>query len=127
LWLAGRIAVTISAYLPAWLAGAVDISFFAVCAAGIAPALIRSQNRRNYLFMLLLLLLALANTFTHSADYADMGIRMALAVVTMMLVIIGGRVIPSFTAYRLGLTITRNPLAGRITLFTAAMALLLDV
>lgn len=127
LWVAGRVAVTCSAHLSALLVAAVDVSFFLACAAGVAPALIQSKNRRNYVFIVLLALLATANVLTHMENYADMGIRLALAIVTMMMVIIGGRVIPFFTERRLGIAITRNPRIERLTLVATVAALLLDV
>lgn len=127
LWLAGRVAVACSVYLPAPLVAAVDVSFFLACAAGIAPALIQSKNKRNYVFILLLGLLATANALTHLEAYADAGIRLALAIVTLMMVIIGGRVIPFFTERRLGISITRNARLERLTLTVTVAALLLDV
>lgn len=127
LWLAGRVAVACSAYLPALLVAVADVSFFLACAGGIAPALVQSKNKRNYVFILLLGLLATANALTHLEAYADMGIRLALAIVTMMMVIIGGRVIPFFTERRLGISITRNARLERLTLAVTVAALLLDV
>lgn len=127
LWLAGRVVVFYSAHLPVFLVGVIDASFFTACAAGIAPALIRSRNKRNYFFLILLALLTTANALTYSSAYADMGIRLALAIITLMLVIIGGRVIPFFTERRLGITIARNPLIERLTLFTTILALLLHI
>jgi uncharacterized protein involved in response to NO len=132
LWFAGRAAVFFSAHLPASLVTVVDSSFFLACAAGILPALVKSKNRRNYFFIVLLVLLAMANGFTHwededSADIADMGIRLALGIVILMMVLIGGRVIPFFTERPLGITITRNPGIERFTLVSTIAALVLSI
>lgn len=126
LWLGGRIAVLCSAHLPWMLVSAIDVSFFLVCAAAIAPALFRARNQRNYLFIALLITLALANALTYS-QASRTGIRLALAVITLMLVIIGGRVIPFFTERRLGITISPHIALERWVAATTGLALLLDV
>lgn len=126
LWCAGRAGVFMSAKLPETLVMVLDASFFVGCALAIAPALIRSNNKRNYGFIALLLLLALASGLTHG-EYADAGIRLGLGVVTLMMTLIGGRVIPFFTERRLGITITRNPRIEKLTMICTALAVLCNV
>ena len=128
LWLAGRVALLFSSYLPSNLVAAVDCIFFLVCAAGIAPALIKSKNKRNYFFIALLLGLSAANMLTHTysdenAGLAALGIRIALAIIVIMMVIVGGRVIPFFTERPLGLNIPRKPLLEKAALLTSIIAL----
>jgi len=132
LWLAGRAAVFFSSYLPFILVAAVDCAFFLACAAGIAPALIKSQNKRNYFFIALLLGLSIANLLTHtygeeSPEMAALGIRIALAIIILIMVIIGGRVIPFFTERPLGISITRNPRLEKAAIATTAIALIVGV
>ncbi len=131
LWLAGRIVVFTSSYIPLWLVAFIDISFFLVCAAGILPALVKSKNKRNYFFIFLLLLLAIANGITHyyNADVNynnDFGIRFGLNIVIIIMIILGGRVIPFFTERPLGLTIVRNKYIERLSLAFAILALITD-
>ena len=132
LWLAGRVMLFFSAHLPDMLVAAVDVSFFLACAAALLPALIKSRNRRNYSFVALLALLALANGMTHwesvdNTNIADMGIRLGLNIIILIMVVIGGRVIPFFTEKPLGISIRRNPMIERLTLSTTIAALILDV
>lgn len=132
LWMAGRATVFFSAHLPATFVAAVDVSFFLVCAGGILPALIKSKNRRNYFFVALLVLLAVANGLTHwpgkaHADIATMGIRLGLNIMILMMMLIGGRVIPFFTERPLGISITRHPAIERFALISTIVALALGV
>ena len=126
LWLAGRVMIFFSAWFPEPLVAVVDISFFLACMAGIFPALVKSQNRRNYFFLLLLLLLAAANGLAHW-DEMDIGIRLGLDIVIMMMIIIGGRVIPFFTERPLGIAISRSPRIEHLVLVSTIAALMLDV
>ncbi len=125
LWLAGRVAVFCSDQIPG-IAAAVDIAFFPACVLGILPALLKARNTRNYFFILLLGLLSLANGLTHFGD-ADTGIALGLAIVILMMVIIGGRVIPFFTERGLGIAIVRNPHIERFAPVTAIAALASDI
>lgn len=126
LWCAGRACVFMSASLPEALVMVVDASFFVGCALAIAPALIRSNNKRNYGFIVLLLLLALASGLTHG-EYADVGTRLGLGVVTLMMTLIGGRVIPFFTERRLNISITRTARIEKLTMICTLLAVLCNV
>lgn len=132
LWVAGRMAVFFSSYMPSMLVAIIDGSFFLACAAGIAPALMKSKNRRNYFFIALLLGLSVANLLTHtygdsSTEWATLGIRIALAIIIMIMLILGGRVIPFFTERPLHLSILRNPRLEKAALGTSAVALIADI
>lgn len=128
LWVAGRVSVLFSSHLPPMLVAAVDSYFFLACAAGILPALVRSGNRRNYFFVVLLVLLAIANGLTHWPDeeshLPDLGLQLGLNVIILMMVIIGGRVIPFFTERPLGISIPRLPTIERVGIATALLALI---
>lgn len=125
LWAAGRATLLTSALWPGWLVAAVDCSFLIACAGGITSALIKSGNRRNYVFAVMLLGMACANALTH-AGHADLGIRAALNVIVMMMLLMGGRVIPSFTERPISKQIPRRPHLDRAALGLAAAALILD-
>lgn len=114
LWFAGRVSVLFSASLPSALVALLDVSFFAACAASIAPALIKSNNRKNYFFIALLVGLSVANGLTHtyteeSSTLASLGITLALDIIIVIMLVIGGRVIPFFTERPLGISIPRHP------------------
>jgi uncharacterized protein involved in response to NO len=65
LWLAGRVVMTIPLGLPPLWAGIVDLAFLPALALMLLPALLRSGNRRNLVFIGLLALLFASNLHFH--------------------------------------------------------------
>ncbi len=109
LWVAGRVAVLTSALLPSGLAPLIDVAFPVVLGLMILREIVAGKNWRNLVVLALLAVFALANLMFHieaaSGDFAAQGygLRLGVATVVMMIAVIGGRIIPSFT---------RNWLAG---------------
>lgn len=101
LWIAGRLCVTFSAATTWWLAMLVDASFLLLVAAAAAREIIAGRNWRNLIVVTLLVLLLLGNVAfhleAHFAGGADYSIRVGIAVVVLLISLIGGRIIPSFT------------------------------
>ncbi len=103
LWLSARLML-VSTLVPAWLAAVIDVSFLPAIAGVLLPPLWRSRNRRNLAFPFILLALAGANLVIHLqalgmlASGSDRALQFTLNAVTLILVVIGGRVIPVFTA-----------------------------
>ncbi len=101
LWLAARLLV----FTP-WtgLAAAADTAFALAAAAGIGVPLLASRNRRNYFFIAILLLLGAANLGFYLAkmDLLDVAVsewvQLALDLILFVMTVMGGRVIPMFTA-----------------------------
>jgi uncharacterized protein involved in response to NO len=99
LWVAGRLLVLTG---PALLAAVVDVAFLPVAALGLWLPLQRSRNRNRF-FVGLLLLMAGANLVFHLAHAGVLNVdplssvRFALYLVVLIVTIMGGRVIPSFT------------------------------
>lgn len=96
LWLLGRVLMLVGAGLPAWLVMTVDVSFAPMVALLMAQLVLKSKNYRNLFFVPVLLLLGLANLLTHF--HFAWGIYAAVLLVSLLMVVIGGRVIPMFTA-----------------------------
>jgi uncharacterized protein involved in response to NO len=100
-WIAGRIAVTLSAETGWLIAMLIDASFLLLVAAAAARELLAGRNWRNLNVVLLVLLLLAGNvTFHLEAHFhgaAETGIRIGIAVVVLLISLIGGRIIPSFT------------------------------
>jgi len=101
LWAAGRLAVLFSASAGAVAAGILDVGFYAVL-AGVAGREVVASKNRNLPVVGIVLLLGFANAVDHIGAAgllpdADIGMRAAIALVVMMISLIGGRVIPSFT------------------------------
>jgi len=100
-WIAGRLSVTFSAET-GWLAAMlVDASFLSLVAAAAAREIIAGRNWRNLNVVILVLLLLAGNVAFHLEAHfhgaADTGIRIGIAVIVMLIGMIGGRIVPSFT------------------------------
>ena len=100
LWAAARVAVLFSALIGFWPAAILDVGLFLSLALLAAREVFASKNR-NAPSVLLVLLFGLAD----AADYLEaagvisggLGWRGAIALVIVMISMIGGRIIPSFT------------------------------
>ncbi|MBS0581087.1 MAG: NnrS family protein [Proteobacteria bacterium] len=103
LWLAGRVACLLSASLPAVVVVAADLAFPALLLVVVARELVLAHNRRNLPLVLPLAILGLANLFMHLAALgaplpAGLGWRLGLAAIVVLISVIGGRIVPTFTA-----------------------------
>lgn len=102
LWLVGRLAVQGSLWSGAGLALVLDVSFLAVLAGMVLREIAVGRNWRNLPVAALLTILATANLLTHLEPAAgfgsgEVGIRLGLAAVLVLIGLIGGRLTPSFT------------------------------
>lgn len=106
LWVAGRVAISISALVGWWMAAVVDVAFLAVVATAVARETMKSRNWRNQPILALLTLFAIGNAAFHfeakRLGVAETGTRIGIAVAVMLIMVIGGRIIPSFTNNWLG-------------------------
>lgn len=102
LWLAGRAAMAAPAVLGGRLAAAIDLGFLLVLAALILREILAGRNWRNLPVVLAVGLFALANGLSHAESLGLMapnglGQRLGIAIAVMLIMLIGGRIIPSFT------------------------------
>lgn len=102
LWALGRAAVLCSAALQAPVAAAADLSFPAAFLAVVAREIIAGRNWRNLPMLAALSLLLFANLLVHLealgiADTAASGNRLGIATLLLLISLVGGRIIPSFT------------------------------
>jgi uncharacterized protein involved in response to NO len=101
LWLAGRAAML---FAPPLLAALVDLAFLPFAAWPIYRVLQRSGNKRNMFLVGLLGLLTLFNALFHTTQLGWLTlspvqpVQGAILAVVMIVTVIGGRVIPGFTA-----------------------------
>jgi len=100
-WLAGRVAVALSAEIGWTSALLVDAAFLALVVAAATREIIAGGNWRNLPVVVLVLVLLSGNVAfhleAHFRDAADISIRIGVGVVVLLISLIGGRIIPSFT------------------------------
>ena len=100
-WLAGRAAVALSAETGYAFALAVDSAFLALVVAAATREIIAGGNWRNLPVVGLVLVLLSGNVAFHLEAHfrgaADISIRIGISVVVLLISLIGGRIIPSFT------------------------------
>ncbi|MFV0386099.1 NnrS family protein [Paracoccus sp. (in: a-proteobacteria)] len=102
LWLAGRLAVWVSALLPAGLVAAVDLAFLPVLATKILAQLVKRPKPQNMMFLALLSLIWTGNLLMHLdwmglTGTARQGAIGGLLGICALIATLGGRVTPAFT------------------------------
>ncbi|MDO9468216.1 MAG: NnrS family protein [Thiobacillus sp.] len=106
LWLAGRLVFLIPV-LPPLLVAVIDLAFLPVLAIVLALPVLKTHQLHNYPFPIMLLVLAAANALVHAGSLewiavsSSLGLHLATYVIVMMMTVMGGRVIPSFTDNKL--------------------------
>lgn len=102
LWLLGRIACLTSALFPAWVGIAADLSFPAALLAVVAREIVAGKNWRNLPMVVPVAVLATADLLMHleaagAAVPAGLGWRLGLSAVIVLISVVAGRIVPSFT------------------------------
>jgi uncharacterized protein involved in response to NO len=102
LWLAGRIAVAFSAEIGAPLAAVIDLAVWVVLLGVVLREIVTGKNWRNLPMAGALALFTVANALMHAellgwGETGASGWRLGMAVIVMLIVLIGGRIVPSFT------------------------------
>ena len=102
LWLLGRLACLISADVPAWLAVLADLAFPTALLAVAAREIIAGRNWRNLPMTAPLTLFIIADLLMHLESLGvtvpiGLGWRLAVGAPIVLISVIGGRIIPSFT------------------------------
>jgi uncharacterized protein involved in response to NO len=125
LWLAGRLAVAFSAHTGAMLAATVDVGFYVVLAIVAGREVIAARNR-NVPVVGLVLLFGVADAMDHAAGAGltadpDVGWRAAIALAVLMISLIGGRIVPSFTRNWMAKRGIREGLPGQPARFDLAV------
>jgi len=132
LWLSGRAAVWFSATLPPLLVAAMDLSFWGLLFFLVSQTL-KGGSFRHAIFLVFIGLLIFANAMVHlerlglSVDTMAAGHQLAMNTFILLIVIIGGRIIPSFTRNALRTDADPDPLPTRVFIDRGAMVLTLGV
>ncbi len=102
-WALGRVALATSQNLPALVTAATDLLLPVALIGYLAREILVGRNWRNLIVLALLVVFASANALFHAEAAAGgpaaegYGLRLGLAAAIMMIAVIGGRIIPSFT------------------------------
>ncbi|MEQ6250445.1 NnrS family protein [Sulfitobacter sp. HNIBRBA3233] len=103
LWVAGRVAVGLSLLLPPLVVAVVDLAMPVALGFVIAREIVAGKNWKNLIVLGMLAAFTLANALFHweaaTGSYAAQGygLRLGLVAGVMMIAVIGGRIVPSFT------------------------------
>lgn len=103
LWVGGRAAVLLSAGLPSLAVALVDLAMPVALTGFLAREIIVGKNWRNLIVLTMLGIFTISNAIFHweaaRGDYAAQGygLRAGLGAALMMIAVIGGRIVPSFT------------------------------
>lgn len=124
IWIAGRIVMNVDLSLPIWLVHTISLAFIPVLALSLSVSLLKSRNKKNYVFLGVLSVLWGAQ-ICFLALNMHTAIYVALMMIMIIISIVGGRIIPLFTTSVLkkkGIDVSHTP---QIKLDIAALISLL--
>ena len=102
LWLLGRIACLFSALVPEWLVLVADLSFPVALIAVITREIVTGRNWRTLPMIVPVAVLGIANLLMHLEAFgaalpAGLGWRLGVASIVILISVVAGRILPSFT------------------------------
>jgi len=104
LWLAGRGAMLLGGGWPRGLVAGVDLAFLPALALALGRPLLAAKERRNLVMLVIVGALFLCNVAVHldalgvlASGSARLACRVGLDLITLVMLIIAGRVFPMFT------------------------------
>ena len=104
LWFAGRIAFWLQGVFPPPVVAMADLALIPAVIFFLIPPILGSGQRRNFFFLVFLILFFTANLLFHldflevTGDTGFTGLKLALYTFILMMTVLSGRIIPSFTA-----------------------------
>ncbi|CAH9018112.1 NnrS family protein [Candidatus Nitrosacidococcus sp. I8] len=133
-WIAGRVVMLLANNIPDIAIAIIDTAFVPCLLFFVGRPIIATRNTRNMGILAILGGLIICNTLFHLSwmGYLSMGIipfvlQTVINVVTLLMVIIGGRVIPAFTQNRLpGVKIYQLTWLNHLALTTTAVFLIIE-
>jgi len=105
-WLAGRLllAFGVSYGVSGWFIAAVDMSFLLLACVAMAYPIVKIKQWHNLMFVPILFILSLLNAsghwavINHQSHIATQSLHGSIVLFSLIITILGGRVIPAFTA-----------------------------
>ena len=102
LWIIGRIGFLTIPIIGAKVVALLDLPFLIILVLVILREIVSGKNWRNLPVIILISLFTLGNILVHLQlldviESAELGIRLSIFVLSILLALIGGRIVPSFT------------------------------
>jgi uncharacterized protein involved in response to NO len=102
LWLAGRVAMALADTMPHWLAVTIELSLLPSLLTLLAPPVVRARNKNLAILGVITLLWLIDAAFMRAMLTGDVRLaagaaRVGVDLVLMLVVVIGGRIVPAFT------------------------------
>jgi len=103
-WISGRLLISFSTGIANWIIASVDIAYLVFSAIAMAYPVFKVKQWRNLMFVPILLILAGFNATSHWAVQSNQPLlamqtlHATIMLFVLIIAILGGRVIPAFTA-----------------------------
>ncbi|HKE46263.1 MAG TPA: NnrS family protein [Steroidobacteraceae bacterium] len=132
LWIAGRLAMATLGHVPFVVSAVAELALLPALIVLLAPPLLRSQNRNTPLLAVVAVLWLTDAAFLlalRSGDIAlaDGAIRFAINLALILITVVGGRIVPSFTANALRRRGDEVELVSRTWLETLVIASMIAI
>lgn len=103
LWLAGRVSMALIDMMPFWLAATLELSLLPLLLALLAPPIVRARNRNLPILAVVTLFWLIDAAFMRAVQTGDIALaagaaRVGVDLVLILVVVIGGRIVPAFTS-----------------------------
>ncbi len=123
LWLAGRVAMALVDSMPFWIAAGIELSLLPMLLALLAPPIVRARNRNLPILAVVTVFWLIDAAFMRAVQTGDVllaagAARVGIDLVLILVVVIGGRIVPAFTSNSLrragaeALPVTRGWIEG---------------
>ncbi|HEY7674948.1 MAG TPA: NnrS family protein [Burkholderiales bacterium] len=131
-WLLGRTAFALAGVLPVWVLVATELAFLPGLGVLLAPPLFRSRNRNTPLLIVLAVLWLADVAFVvgfvlRDSTLASHSLRIAIDMMLLVVTVIGGRIVPAFTANALRRRGETASVRNRLWLERGVIALMVGV
>lgn len=136
-WLAGRVAVSLIGVLPWLVVATVELAFVPALLVLLAPPLVRARNANTPLLLVLVAFWVADAAFLYGVQTQDLALLrgapyFGIHLVLLLVTVIGGRIVPAFTANALrrrgvAVTIRRSPWLERLTIASMVIVVALEV
>lgn len=132
-WLSGRLAIQFSSFLPKELVAIIDLAFLPLVSFFFVQTLSRGAKKNNYIFLLWLASLFLANCLMHlealelTNNTSRSGYILGVNTMVVIMSLISGRVIPMFTQNAIpGIKVMKRPRLEKAVIVSLVAYLISD-